>query len=236
MGNAPSIETAAEFQCLYWITVYNPTDFEMEFAILGSTEFYRMSNGEAVTAPITTDGESQRRFVLDPELFALRRNESYLLLVSAAVVIGDAMGLLIGSTPFDDDLCGTCTACLDACPTDAFPEPYVLDSNKCISYLTIEHRGDLPTELENKLSGWIYGCDICQEVCPWNITFSQLSNENSFKPRENLQERPIPQWEKFTEEDFRILFKKSAVKRTKYSGLKRNITHNIQLKNRQASK
>ena len=127
-------------------------------------------------------------------------------------------------TPFDDDLCGTCTACLDACPTDAFPEPYVLDSNKCISYLTIEHRGDLPTELEDKLSGWIYGCDICQEVCPWNITFSQLSNENSFKPRENLQERPIPQWEKLTEEDFRILFKKSAVKRTKYSGLKRNIS------------
>ena len=127
-------------------------------------------------------------------------------------------------TPFDDDLCGTCTACLDACPTDAFPEPYVLDSNKCISYLTIEHRGDLPTELENKLSGWIYGCDICQEVCPWNITFSQLSNENSFKPRENLQERPIPQWEKLTEEDFRILFKKSAVKRTKYIGLKRNIS------------
>ena len=104
VGNAPSIETAAEFQCLYWITVYNPTEFEMEFAILGSTEFYRMSNGEAVTAPITTDGESQRRFVLDPGLFALRRNESYLLLVSAAVVIGDAMGLLIGSTPFDDDL------------------------------------------------------------------------------------------------------------------------------------
>jgi epoxyqueuosine reductase len=78
--------------------------------------------------------------------------------------------------------------------------------------------------LEDKLSGWIYGCDICQEVCPWNITFSQLSNENSFKPRENLQERPIPQWEKLTEEDFRILFKKSAVKRTKYSGLKRNIS------------
>jgi len=125
--------------------------------------------------------------------------------------------------PFNDDLCGTCTACLDACPTNAFPEPYVLDSNKCISYLTIEHRDDLPIELENKLSGWIYGCDICQEVCPWNITFSQLSNEKTFEPRENLQERPISKWKKLNKEDFRILFNKSAVKRTKFIGLKRNI-------------
>jgi epoxyqueuosine reductase len=77
--------------------------------------------------------------------------------------------------------------------------------------------------LEDKLSGWIYGCDICQEVCPWNITFSQFSNENSFQPRENLKERPIRQWEDLTEEEFRILFKKSAVKRTKFVGLKRNI-------------
>jgi epoxyqueuosine reductase len=99
----------------------------------------------------------------------------------------------------------------------------VLDASKCISYLTIEHRGDLPTELEDKLSGWIYGCDICQEVCPWNITFSHLSNENSFQPRENLKERPIRQWEDLTEEEYRRLFKKSTVKRTKYAGLKRNI-------------
>ena len=126
-------------------------------------------------------------------------------------------------TPFEDDLCGTCTACLDACPTNAFPEPYVLDSNKCISYLTIEHRGDIPAELEDKLSGWIYGCDICQEVCPWNITFSQLSNEKTFKPRENLQERQISKWKELDKEDFQFLFKNSAVKRTKFTGLKRNI-------------
>ena len=126
-------------------------------------------------------------------------------------------------TPFDDDLCGTCTACLDACPTNAFPEPYVLDSNKCISYLTIEHRGDLPTELENKLSGWIYGCDICQEVCPWNIKFAQISKEMSFKPRTNIQERSITEWGQLTEEGFKTLFKDSAVKRTKYNGLRRNI-------------
>ena len=126
-------------------------------------------------------------------------------------------------TPFNDDLCGTCTACLDACPTNAFPEPYVLDASKCISYLTIEHRGDLPSQLEDKLSGWIYGCDVCQEVCPWNITFSQISSEKSFQPRDNLKNRKGNEWEKLTEEEFRILFKKSAVKRTKFVGLKRNI-------------
>ena len=126
-------------------------------------------------------------------------------------------------TPFNDDLCGTCTTCLDACPTNAFPEPYVLDASKCISYLTIEHRGDLPSQLEDKLSGWIYGCDVCQEVCPWNITFSQISSEKSFQPRDNLKNRKGNEWEKLTEEEFRILFKKSAVKRTKFVGLKRNI-------------
>jgi epoxyqueuosine reductase len=124
---------------------------------------------------------------------------------------------------FTEDLCGTCTACLDACPTNAFPEPYVLDASKCISYLTIEHRGELPPEMEDQLSGWIYGCDICQEVCPWNITFSQLSNEKSFQPRENLQNRTIDQWRMLNKDEFRKLFKNSAVKRTKYKGLKRNI-------------
>ena len=130
---------------------------------------------------------------------------------------------LVYDIPFTEDLCGTCTACLDACPTNAFPEPYVLDASKCISYLTIEHRGDLPLEMDDKLSGWIYGCDICQEVCPWNITFSQLSNEESFQPRDNLQKRAIEQWRMLTEDEFRKLFKNSAVKRTKYEGLKRNI-------------
>jgi len=129
---------------------------------------------------------------------------------------------------FEDDLCGTCTACLDACPTDAFPEPYVLDSNKCISYLTIEHRGELPIELEDKLSGWIYGCDICQEVCPWNIKFSQISNEDCFQHRSNLNSRTINEWKGLTEDEYKKLFKGSAIKRTKFMGLKRNITHNIQ--------
>ena len=129
--------------------------------------------------------------------------------------------------PFIEDLCGTCTACLDNCPTNAFPKPYVLDANKCISYLTIEHRDSLPSEMIDKLSGWIYGCDICQEVCPWNIKFSQLSNEEGFQARSDLQSRQLSVWNSLTEEEFKILFKNSAVKRTKFKGLKRNITHNL---------
>ena len=129
---------------------------------------------------------------------------------------------------FSEDLCGTCTACLDACPTNAFPEPYVLDSSKCISYLTIEHRNDFSKNQGGNLSGWIYGCDICQEVCPWNIKFYQESNEECFKPRKNLQHRSIDEWKNLTEEEFKLLFNNSAIKRTKYKGLKRNINHNLQ--------
>ena len=125
--------------------------------------------------------------------------------------------------PFTEDLCGSCTACLDACPTSAFPEPYVLDASKCISYLTIEHRGNLPAEMESKLSGWINGCDICQEVCPWNIKFSQISNEISFQPRDNIKKHHIDDWDHLTVDEFRILFKDSTIKRTKFEGFKRNI-------------
>ena len=126
--------------------------------------------------------------------------------------------------PFKDDLCGSCTACMDACPTNAFPEPYVLDASKCISYLTIEHRGDLPPEYKNKLDDWIYGCDICQEVCPWNIKFSEISNEKEFYDKNLLKDKEYDFWDNLSEEEFKRIFKKSAVKRTKHSGLKRNIT------------
>ena len=133
--------------------------------------------------------------------------------------------------PFVEDLCGSCTACLDACPTQAFPEPYILDSSKCISYLTIEYRGDLPVNNDNTLSGWIYGCDICQEVCPWNQKFSKMSYENSFQPRLNFNERSLSDWGNLTEDEFKRLFKKSAIKRTKFSGLKRNIMTNLKIHN-----
>ena len=128
---------------------------------------------------------------------------------------------------FTEDLCGSCTACIDDCPTDAIIAPYQLDSNKCISYLTIEHRGNLPIEYEDRLDDWIYGCDICQEVCPWNKKFSKETNEDSFKPRDDLKNRKLIDWEKMSIEEYKKLFKKSAVKRTKYSGLMRNIKANL---------
>ena len=124
---------------------------------------------------------------------------------------------------FAEDLCGSCTACLDACPTNAFPEPYILDSSKCISYLTIENKKPFSIEIGESLSGWIYGCDICQEVCPWNIKFSQISNEKSFQARKGILDKDIDSWGEITKDEFTKLFKNSAIKRTKFSGLKRNI-------------
>ena len=123
--------------------------------------------------------------------------------------------------PFTKDLCGSCTACIDACPTHALGE-YELDSGKCISYLTIEHRGDFSKGHDN-LDGWIYGCDICQEVCPWNISFSKISEEKYFEPRTDIINNTDQNWIEINQEKFSTLFKKSAAKRTKLMGLKRNI-------------
>ena len=96
-------------------------------------------------------------------------------------------------------------------------------NNSGLSYLTIENRGSFSNEIEKKISGWIYGCDICQEVCPWNIKFSQISNEPSFQPRKNIINRTIDSWSEITKDEFIQLFRNSAIKRTKFSGLKRNI-------------
>ena len=129
-------------------------------------------------------------------------------------------------SPFEEDLCGSCTACIEACPTSAIVDDYLLDANKCISYLTIEHRGNLPEEMENQLNGWIYGCDICQEVCPWNIKFGRMSDETSFALRNNISTMTTDDWENLTEDQYKLFFKNSAVKRTKFEGLKRNIRLN----------
>lgn len=121
------------------------------------------------------------------------------------------------------DYCGRCTRCIDACPTDAIaPEGYFLDASKCISYLTIELREAIPTEFKDKMENWMFGCDICQEVCPWN-RFAKPHQEPAFEPHPKLLEMEKREWEELTEEVFREVFRKSAVKRTKFSGLKRNI-------------
>lgn len=120
------------------------------------------------------------------------------------------------------DHCGTCTACIDACPTEAITEPYVVDGSKCISYLTIELKENLPTEFKGKMDDWMFGCDVCQDVCPWN-RFSKSHSEPLFNPHPELLSLTKKDWEEVTEDTFKKVFQKSAVKRTKYSGLKRNI-------------
>jgi epoxyqueuosine reductase len=120
------------------------------------------------------------------------------------------------------DHCGTCTACIDACPTKAIIEPYVVDGSKCISYLTIELKNEIPSEFQDKMDDWVFGCDVCQDVCPWN-RFSKSHNEPLFNPNPELLSFTKKDWEEITGEIFNKVFKKSAVKRTKLSGLERNI-------------
>ncbi|MFB0961479.1 MAG: tRNA epoxyqueuosine(34) reductase QueG [Flavobacteriales bacterium] len=121
------------------------------------------------------------------------------------------------------DHCGKCTACIDACPTGAIIKPYVVDGSKCISYFTIELKDEIfPKEYHGKFDDWVFGCDICQEVCPWN-RFSKQHKEPDFYPHKDLLNLTKTEWEELTEDVFQELFKGSAVKRTKYQGLKRNI-------------
>ena len=120
------------------------------------------------------------------------------------------------------DHCGTCTRCLDACPTEAIVAPAVVDGSRCISYLTIELKNEIPQEFKGKMDNWAFGCDICQDVCPWN-RFSVLHNEPAFQPPYELLAMTKADWEEITEDTFKKVFKNSAVKRTKFTGLKRNI-------------
>ena len=120
------------------------------------------------------------------------------------------------------DHCGSCTACIDACPTEAITEPYVVDGSKCISYFTIELKENIPTEFKGKMDDWMFGCDVCQDVCPWN-RFSKPHNQPLFNPHPELLSLTKKDWEEITEDTFKKVFKNSAVKRTKFSGLKRNI-------------
>ncbi len=120
------------------------------------------------------------------------------------------------------DHCGSCTACLDACPTEAIVAPYVVDGSKCISYFTIELKDNLPQEMKGKFDDWMFGCDVCQDVCPWN-RFSKPHNEPLFQTNSDILNFSKSDWEDITVDTFQKVFKNSAVKRTKYEGLLRNI-------------
>ena len=124
-------------------------------------------------------------------------------------------------TPVTDH-CGSCTACIDACPTQAIVEPYKVDGCKCISYFTIELKNELPSSYEDQFDDWMFGCDVCQDVCPWN-KFSKSHNEPLFDPNPQILNNSKKDWEELTKETFNEIFKKSAVKRTKFEGLRRNI-------------
>ena len=124
--------------------------------------------------------------------------------------------------PFITDHCGSCTRCIDACPTDAIIAPYTVDGSKCISYLTIELKNEIPTAFKGKMENWMFGCDICQDVCPWN-RFATPHQEPAFKPTHELLDLKKEDLIDMTDEIFKKVFKGSAVKRTKFNGLKRNI-------------
>ncbi|RZL02529.1 MAG: tRNA epoxyqueuosine(34) reductase QueG [Pedobacter sp.] len=123
---------------------------------------------------------------------------------------------------FETDHCGTCTKCIDACPTEAILSPFIIDAKKCISYLTIELKDEIPNQFNDKMDNWMFGCDVCQDVCPWN-RFSVPHSEPAFQPNENLLQMKKTDWLDITEEVFQTIFKNSAVKRTKFKGLTRNI-------------
>lgn len=120
------------------------------------------------------------------------------------------------------DFCGSCTACIDACPTNAIVDEYVVDSNKCISYLTIENKKEIQEKFKNDFDNWLFGCDICQDVCPWNIKFSQLTNEKNFYSENGNKEIGLKEIEQMTNKEFKVRFSRSPISRAKLKGLKRN--------------
>lgn len=126
---------------------------------------------------------------------------------------------------FQTDHCGTCTKCIDACPTDAIVSPYIVDGSKCISYFTIELKKEFDSSMNLNFDDWIFGCDVCQDVCPWN-RFSVAHQHKEFMISEEIKQYSKSDWEEISEEKFKIIFKNSPIKRSKYEGFKRNIIYN----------
>ena len=121
------------------------------------------------------------------------------------------------------DYCGTCTRCIDSCPTDAIVKPYVVDGSKCISYFTIELKDAIPENMKEKFSNWAFGCDVCQDVCPWN-SFAKQNTESSFNPNNELLNLSVKDWEDMNDDFFNQHFKDSPISRAKLKGMKRNMT------------
>ena len=223
-GLSPKEDGIARFSNYAWGDDYHDLIKKKLYQLLGQLKSIDENlDGIACvdTSPITEKAWAQRAGLgwIGKHTNLLTRDYSSWLFLGVLIVNQE----LNYDKPYVDDMCGSCTACIDECPTDALVDAYQLDANKCISYLTIEHRGDIPEEFQGKLNNWIYGCDICQEVCPWSQKFSQVTNEPAFQPRSKINERSFADWKSLTEEEFRILFKKSAVKRTKFVGFSRNI-------------
>lgn len=121
-----------------------------------------------------------------------------------------------------NDFCGTCTRCIDACPTEAIVAPKVVDGSKCISYLTIELKNEIPSSFKHQMDDWVFGCDVCQDVCPWN-RFSKPHQEKAFQPHEKIFKMEKEEWHEMTEELYQTIFKNSAVKRAGLKGLQKNL-------------
>ncbi len=130
---------------------------------------------------------------------------------------------LVYDDPFAKDFCGSCRKCIDACPTEAISEGKVVNGNKCISYFTIELKDEIiPAEMQGKFDNWMFGCDVCQDVCPWN-RFSKPHNEMAFQPLEQMLNLSTKEWEELSEEAFKKIFKNSPLSRSKYKGIQRNL-------------
>jgi epoxyqueuosine reductase len=193
---------------------------------LGDLAEFLCQNGATIARPVVDAGAVPERELAERSGLGWIGKNSMLIRpkVGSFVFIGSVLTdlALPVDLPFETDHCGSCTRCLDACPTDAFVAPRVLDATRCISYLTIEQRGPIPDELAAHLEGWTFGCDICNDVCPWNERFAEVSAIPGFNPRPWLEAADEGFFERMTEEEFEHRFGDTPLARPGLSGMRRN--------------